>query len=148
MIQRNKNNVQDLKQRHVLEYKKTSEFLKFALGHRSATNQKAAMANKSIMSASLANASQMHNQSRMSSGPSGIKARQRSLLQSHDSGSVTKLPALAGLSRSAMQGASDLSGQNSLKSRHKSISQSSKNSNAHRLRAVHDQYSSASKKKG
>ena len=43
LIQRNRNMLQDMKQRHVLEYKKTAEFLKFALGHRSATNQKAAM---------------------------------------------------------------------------------------------------------
>lgn len=61
LIQRNKNMLQDLKQRHVLEYKKTVDFLKFALGNRSATNQKAAMEKKSIMGTSINNASQMHN---------------------------------------------------------------------------------------
>ena len=31
--------LQDLNQRHVLEYKKTLEFLKFALGNRAPTKQ-------------------------------------------------------------------------------------------------------------
>ena len=83
LIQRNRNMLQDLKQRHVLEYKKTVDFLKFALGNRSAPNKTVAAnaQNKSIISASMASASQMHNQSKMSMGPSGIKARQRSLIQ-------------------------------------------------------------------
>lgn len=80
LIQRNRNMLQDLKQRHVIEYKKTVEFLKFALGHRSAPNQKAAMAKMSVVSTSLANATHLHNQSRLSSGPSAIKVRQRSLM--------------------------------------------------------------------
>ena len=100
--------LQDLKQRHVLEYKKTVEFLKFALGSRSAPNQKKAMQEKSIMGSSISNASAMHNQSRMSQGPSGIKVRQRSLMQMQggtQGSSVTKLPALAGMQRSGLGGA-------------------------------------------
>ena len=89
MIQRNRNMLQDLNQRHVLEYKKTLEFLKFALGNRAPTKKgnQTSMASQapnqqSLVSASMKSASQMHNQSRLSEGPSGIKARQRSLLTS------------------------------------------------------------------
>lgn len=72
--------LQDLNQRHVLEYKKTLEFLKFALGNRAPTKGGSSMMgsqahSKSLISASMMSANQMHNQSRLSEGPSGIKAR-------------------------------------------------------------------------
>ena len=67
LIQRNRNMLQDLNSRHILEYKKTVEFLKFALGNRAPTkpNQNS-INNNSMLSASMASASQMHNQSRLS----------------------------------------------------------------------------------
>ena len=69
--------LQDLNQKHVLEYKKTVEFLKFALGNRAPTKAegKTMQPNASMMSASMVSAGMMHAQSRMSMGPSGIKAR-------------------------------------------------------------------------
>ena len=126
LIQRNRNMLQDQNQRHVLEYKKTVDFLKFALGNRAPTKNKTFNANASMVSSSMKSASMMHNQSRLSSGPSGIKARQRSLLQAvkgHTSNSVTRLPAISGLSRAAalQDNGNSMMGHKSMKARHKSI---------------------------
>ena len=99
------------------------------------------MAIKSITSASMANAGQMHNQSRMSAGPSAIKVRQHSIIRMASSDSSTKLPALAELPKSALHDRiSGVSGsRNQIKSRNKSVSLA-KSCNSHKLRAIQDQY--------
>ena len=58
--------IQDLNQRHVLEYKKTVEFLRFALGNRAPTKgvtSKVAggVHANSVISASMMSASQINN---------------------------------------------------------------------------------------
>ena len=70
--------IQDLNQRHVLEYKKTVEFLRFALGKRAptkgmlggsklgGTSVVGGIAPNSVISASMISASQINNQSRLS----------------------------------------------------------------------------------
>lgn len=64
--------LQDLNQRHVLEYKKTVEFCKYALGNRAAKPGNGKLSsvstnhNKSLISASMMSANALHNQSRMS----------------------------------------------------------------------------------
>lgn len=86
LIQRNRNMLQDLNQRHILEYKKTVEFCKYALGNRAVKPGNGKLSsvainhNNSMITASMMSANALNNQSRMSQGPSAIKARQRSLL--------------------------------------------------------------------
>ena len=54
--------LQDLNARHVLEYKKTTEFLKYSLGNRvPAYVKNAPNQGNSVLSASMASASMMHN---------------------------------------------------------------------------------------
>ncbi len=49
--------LQDLNQRHVLEYKKTVDFLKFALGNRAPTKAKPIAGNSAIIGTSMQSAS-------------------------------------------------------------------------------------------
>ena len=95
----------DLNKRHVQEYKRTGDFLKFALGNRAPVKPKFGQsANMSQVSASMISASQMHNQSRLSQGPSGIKARQRSVLQNHaTASSPDRLPSITGGAQTSME---------------------------------------------
>ena len=108
--------LQDLNQRHVQEYKKTVEFLKYALGNRAAKpgngklSSVTASHHKSVISASMMTANALHNQSRMSQGPSAIKARQRSLMQtrpgvSNPAGRTTVLPPIQKAAKAVNGGA-------------------------------------------
>lgn len=122
--------LQDLNARHVLEYKKTVEFLKYALGNRAAKPGNGKLSsvttnfNKSVISASMMSANALHNQSRMSSGPSAIKARQRSLMQIRPTAStqshISQLPPISGSAKSMNQASAELE-QSLNKGRTKSV---------------------------
>ena len=77
---------------------------------------------KSLVSASMMSANQMHNQSRLSEGPSGIKARQRSLLSSMNRSnvvsSISRLPPIASASSALKEDSSKMKG------RHRSVANS------------------------
>ena len=139
LIQRNKNMLQDLNSRHVLEYKKTIEFLKYALGNRAqkpSNGKLNSQPSQSVISTSMINANMINNQSRMSQGPSAIKARQRSILQVHSSMSQSsKLPAIPGAQPASAMGGG-INSAHAIKGRTKSLigGQAAANGTSSRLR--------------
>ena len=70
----------DMNARHLKEHKRTSEFLRYALGNRAPAKAKNVPPPLASAGTSMVSASQLHNQSILSAGPSNVKARQRSQL--------------------------------------------------------------------
>ena len=78
LIKRHRNMLKDMNQRHVHEYKRTVDFLKYALSNHNVNKTKPSELKsvKSVISVSMLSPRQSTT---MSIGPSGIKARHHSL---------------------------------------------------------------------
>ena len=78
LIKRHRNMMKDMNQRHVHEYKRTVDFLKYALSNHNVNKQKASEL-KSVKSVISVNMLSPRQGTHMSFGPSALKAKHHSL---------------------------------------------------------------------